>query len=115
MREIKFRAWDNNQKKYEYWSAKENKHDGIFWDMIKRPEFEEAEEYTGLKDRKGVEGCGGDICKDKCGVFTIVWEEECGSWGKQYVGSVGILVGMVLVHSEIIGNKWQNPELLENK
>ena len=54
-RPIEFRAWDNLQGgKFEYWDAKTDKLDGIFWLMIKDKSFEDAEQYTGLKDKNRV-------------------------------------------------------------
>lgn len=70
MREIKFRAWNKVEQKFEYdiinlYTIKDdywnnNTSDTIFL------------QYTGLKDKNGVEICDGDILKTDCGNISVV-------------------------------------------
>ena len=59
-RDIKFRGWDNLQKKYEYWDARNDKYDGIFWSMVKRPEFDDVEQFIRRLDKNGIKIYEGD-------------------------------------------------------
>ena len=112
-KEAKYRAWDNKQKKYEYWSAKENKYDGIFWEMIKRSEFEEPEESTGLKDKsvEVVEVWKGDLLESRYFPGTLEVDQiteghNSGQWiAKQEDGGYQDLFEALTVDLyEVIGN-----------
>ena len=109
MREIRFRAWDNLQKKFEYWDAKNDKYDGIFWSMIRRPEFGEPEQYTGLKDRNSTEIYKGDKLQDVIDndTGTVYWKESAaGFYVKWGDGSdVSLNYGVATCKCEIISRK----------
>lgn len=125
MREIKFRAWDEKEKKMFNPSSISWK-DGVLWVCDSHGENKLEYElinpnshlmqYTGLKDKNGVEIYEGDIVKSEQWypqTYKVIFEE--GSFGfKREVGDY--LNSLHYLESfEVIGNIYQNPELIEKK
>ncbi|NJP37178.1 YopX family protein [Alkalicoccus luteus] len=110
MREIKFRAWDKDLKKWLGWETVSQCAIGEFVDDVRF----ELVQYTGLKDKNGVEIYGGDIFRDNSinQIYKVIWFKE---------GFRVEVDGMILSFDEtltdgkceVIGNVWENPELLE--
>ena len=115
MREIKFRAWDEVNSVMEYnvgiidgtcvkqgyqWFSKEN--------TVSKSE---PMQYTGLKDKNGVEIYEGDIVKWAKHSVGVV-EEVQGCWSIRKKKRVFKLFGY-LDEVEVIGNIYENEELLK--
>ena len=130
-REIKFRAWDEKNKMWIIksledllqWSA-----DGNY--QNRDMEFVVWEQYTGLKDRNGKEIYEGDIitfteidedsCMGKEDTYTgkVEWIDEISQWRFIYPSGrrteLHFIVQLPTIKScEVIGNIYQNPELLQ--
>ena len=130
MREIKFRAWDNQKNKMVFmfeetkivlseteWEFGENEQD----EMIYGSSGSSLMQFVELKDKNGKEIFEGDIIKRD-------WKAD-GSLNEGFDLFVCELQGQRWLHSldgnewsdifegkdEIIGNKFENPELLEGK
>lgn len=125
MREIKFRAWDTEENKWykPVYRAYEGKLFEILIGMngcvvtrnmdgvgIGLPRFE-IMQYTGLKDKNGKEVYEGDflIAGDK--VYTVVFEDGC-SIIRNTTGATPLWF-VETESTEVIGNIYENPELLK--
>lgn len=116
MRDIKFRAWDRSENKIKPvcfdvgFDDDEEDNTVPGWRAFEWPEIYELMQYTGLKDRNGKKIYEGDIIKsDVKGIREVYWsDDDCGlvcDGTSVYRMSGG----------EVIGNIYENPELLEEK
>lgn len=125
----KFRAWDSAKKKFvEHFFITDN---SLICNMEEPTSsfkllipIEKSElilmQSTGLKDKNGKEVFVGDIIKCTRGCLHEVYIEK--EYGGTYFGGMpavylkGLGEGYAWTeHEEIIGNIYENPELLEDK
>lgn len=118
MREIKFRAWDKKGK--QMINQPDLCMDGdVFYALDEEGtefRFDEIMQFTGLKDKNGKEIYEGDITKDGCiGVGEVSFDEYQGryrTWNKLSGGEMGLTFEYAR-QLEIIGNIYENPELVK--
>ncbi len=143
MRQIKFRGkrLDNGEWVFGYYalepedgavilvSSDEPIHDCKYCLIEVKVDPETVGQYTGLKDKDGVEIWEGDIVeavgtetvkvctsyhKSKAGIYNFVveWDESFASWRFRHpIGSIHVNIG--IREYKVIGNIHDNPELLE--
>jgi len=114
-REIKFRAWRENKMHYNITTA-HYEHNamsgsgGDLWDFAEWMKWSKVMQYTGLKDKYGVEIYEGDILKHNHKVQQV---ESKLDWN---CGCCGFVYGYNIEDPndiEVIGNIFENPELLK--
>ena len=127
MRPIKFRAWD----KYKKWIVYDfqNTHDGlwsernsdeindyynysIFHDFTDEENFK-LMQYTGLKDKNGVEVYEGDIVSYFRKSNSVIEWKDGGFIIKRILDGEYELIQSRIAEIEVLGNVYENPGLLE--
>ncbi len=126
MREIKFRAWDKEIKKMcqisnidfaERQARAIRIYEsglGASWENF---DVLELMQYTGLKDENGVEIYEGDVVKITDCKYGNKFRGEISFKNGSYVVESNIATHYRFIdyHIEVIGNIYENPELLETK
>jgi hypothetical protein len=118
MREIKFRAWDkmkNIISEVIMLGGEEGWSDGVITkDYIGSWDRFDIMQYTGLKDKNGIDIYEGDIIKDEDDILQCFWCERhaCFEW-KRILDSYGLEYENT-EHLEIIGNIYEDGHLLDN-
>jgi uncharacterized phage protein (TIGR01671 family) len=129
MREIKFRVWDKDCKRMHV--CGDNTHDTIYffedncacYYNLQNGEGSSPDgtgtyklmQYTGLKDKNGKEIYEGDIYHqgDRNILYVVEYTHDCSFMGRQ-IRTKGSRVGLAYWQDriEVIGNIYENPELL---
>lgn len=132
-REIEFRFWckgtstNANFSKCGFWRYPNfllgKYHDNL--DIFESPDFV-AQQYAGLKDKNGRKIFEGDIIKNSylegfdanpIKIFAVIWCPRSHSWALEEDGQslshTGWRFGDLDRFGEVIGNIFENPELLK--
>jgi len=134
MREIKFRAWDGHKMYADVGVlplSGEEKVMTSHYTMKYRPDQVELMQYTGLKDKNGVEIYESDILSIRNGVYGTAFYYRCAvdyleaafrlnpyaiyqdGNERDDISLVGGYEWQVSKDMEVIGNIYENPELLK--
>lgn len=132
MKIIKFRCWDNKDKKMLYFDNYNELAD--IFNHLEAGFPGILMQFTGLKDKNGKEIYEGDIIQCKCEIvyimtnkptgkmsienYEVKWEESRGRWGrinekKEFESLDGLEKESLTRWYEVIGNIYENPELLK--
>jgi hypothetical protein len=114
MREIKFRAWSSKGLRFWYFDYT------VGFNPENNDCFSYPMQYTGLKDKNGKEIYEGDVlnCQDR--IVKVIWHEQAGQWDTVFIKYVFDLCSNGITNQEwkyravVIGNIYENPELLDN-
>lgn len=113
MREIKFRIWSKEYKRF----LNQTESDLFSLNDMKYDDPHVFTQFTGLHDKNGKEWYFGDICKDKDGsIGVLVWFDDCLGIGSGEINNYHAIDQVrkyELEKMENIGNIYEHPNLLE--
>ena len=108
MRAIKIRAWNKKTKVWLYWELGKD----CMCDLQIYNYLTHYGQFTGLKEKNGKESYEGDIVKDEEGIFQITFDHGAFCFND---GEDNWPIGRWCQEFKIIGNIYENPELLPDK
>lgn len=123
MRKIKFRAWDIINKKWHIWHQFTHTYDGEPYTIMQMGNGDTDLiycQFTGLLDKNGKEIYEGDILLNhfRNQKLTVLWNpkigDKGGGWDYEKIENDTNLTWQIEPENiEIIGNIYENPELLK--
>ena len=121
MREIKFRAWDEEEKEMVYdiqdacdLTPEMTNDESWFGMFLENKKKYKVMQYTGLKDKEGKEIYEGDILDAEDRIVQVVWHKYCGQWDSKFIKynkklkSNGVDNVEWKYRAEVIGNVYEN-------
>jgi uncharacterized phage protein (TIGR01671 family) len=117
MREIKFRVWDKEDQKI-YYGVGFGESAQKFYRYVSEDDndykyYDEGMQYTGLKDKKDKEIYEGDILRS-INDFGVHYNLVCSCDGMFTIDTLDPMpLSMSCTYQEIIGNIYENKEVLE--
>lgn len=133
MMEIKFRGWNSKNKKwiYGYYFVNRGEHfispDEVVNPLVSYNDFvvdkDSIGQYTGLKDKNGVEIYEGDVIESSCYRHVVIYDDDNARFAAVNVRHLNIeMWGCALTkewiedfRKEVVGNIHENPELTKYK
>jgi len=107
-REIKFRTWGKESKKWFYHDEIQGRHG-----MDPDQECSESYQFTGLRDKNGKEIFEGDLVSWSNKTYTIKWYEKIASFVMEE-GENKLERPDIEFQSKVIGNIYESKHLLDN-